>query len=224
MRKNLFGANFILILLVFIYVSCSNTRDATEKLQFITNNNTSILLSDSLDYFYDNTSIAYLNELEEAINSRLYANYEHIGEIYKMPITSVVVGELLTRNIKDADTTINIDKSDILLMLKLLNYGMFRYSKSNPVVINDLKKTSSSQVEIQTLLKIPESNNVNIGVNYILNLEDDLWKINIPSTFTFDEKYLGKLHRRSNINLREFVNSYINGNVDRSVMMRYRIN
>lgn len=207
---------FLLFSLFLLVVSCGGEEKAIKTtLDKIKNYDDAQTVIDLLD----KESIKYFTEMAKAAVGNDEMKIRNFCDFYPYPLASRYLLQTLALASSDDEPATPVDLKDVILIATLADFG--------PIGLENRKKTrfheisESSDYEVTAVLNYKAAKNTYVQSKVIFHKEDDVWKINYPSTVSYFEKYLKKLYSQTGGSDRDFIQGVI-ANGGKEVKMRYR--
>lgn len=212
----------ITVLFAFLFVSCSSSKNEEEaiKSQFIlikksiSENNTKELIKN-----IDKSSIEYFESLVNLLENKSEFKLNNLGGLHDALLNTRLIYQVFER--PDSVKNNNENEVEMLITLaKFIGVGILNQEEIERFSFREVESINNRKA-VAVIKYRHDLNNVSgILLRYEFKKEEGLWKLDIPSTFKLDEKRLRGPFERGNLNVREFIDQYIKGNVQKINRLR----
>lgn len=215
MKKVLFA------LAIVTLFSCGKEKEAIQNSFETIKTTVQEMNSENLLDMIDEDSKNYFKEVENLLRNKSEFKLEELGEKYKC--------ELMTRllyQVMEEPDSISVEErslEEMIMITQLVGMGMLNPANLDRFFFKEVEKVNNDKATAIIRLRTQPNSNTFITTKYIFTKEEDKWKINIPSTFGFDEKILNMQWRRSGGPARSFIDEYIvSDNKQEAIQFQYR--
>lgn len=196
--------NFLLISLCLVVMSCGDGEAGAMKttLSQISNYDDAQTVVDLLD----KESIEYFTEMAKAAQNNDERKTRNFCDFYPNPFASRYLIQTLAM-IDIGEESAPLTLPNVIAIASLADFG--------PVGIKNRKNYQFSEVLSSTGRTATTTINYRVVANtyvqskVVFHKENEVWKINYPSTLSYFEKYLTKLYSQTGGTEREFINGVI---------------
>jgi len=197
-------------------VSCGGEEEAIKTtLNKIKNYDDAQIVIDLLD----KESIDYFTEMAKTAASNDEMKTRNFCDFYPHPLASRYLLQTLALVSSDEEPATPVDLKDVIVIATLADFGPLGFENRNKYRFHEISE--SSDIEATAIINYKAGKNTYVQSKVIFHNEDDVWKINYPSTVSYFEKYLKKLYSQTGGSDRDFIQGVI-ANGGKEVKMKYR--
>lgn len=215
MKKVLFA------LAIITLFSCGKNEEEIQNTFEALKVNIKEMKSENILSMIDEDSKNYFREVENQLRNKSEYKLEELGEKYKCPLKTRLLFQVLEQ--PDSVSVEERSIEELLLISQIIGMGILNPSNMDRIFFKNVEEVNNNTATAIIRIRTQPNSNTFITTKYIFTKEEDKWKINLPSTFGFDEKILNMQWKRSGGAARTFIEEYIDSdNKQEAIQFQYR--
>lgn len=199
----------LLLPLAVLTTACSDASQVENAfISFLENYEANPLGADD---FFDEDTKAYVSELTAAVRERDEGRAHLLGRKHEAPILTLIGYNALVNTFSGPlteEARAEVTEESIWTALKLMGMGVFRHRPDLPIKIHESPTVYGDAAQL--FISVPTGHNARLGSSYKYFREDDVWKLNYPSTLRAVEQVHAQVLRRNGGGLFDYARAQSN--------------
>ena len=187
-----------LIFCLTTLMSCSESDDVEQAFTVVTNR-LGIGDRERIKRSFDQETHDYVGKLVACARNREAERALLLGRQNVIPISTMILYYSMAGTEEQVDTSSVYSEDYLWTYFRLDGTGVFRHSAKLPIKIYEEPFIFGDIAKLE--VSIPAEDNARLLTTYLFNREEDIWKLNLPSTMGVMEKIHKQNQKKSGLDM-----------------------